>query len=367
MSFGLLLLSFFSLTVGAAELDMARSASGDLILSAKSCDELKVQHQAICKWSGKTESTVTCKSLPKGRSQITISNCLPAFVKEHHSKKLFNEGPNCWGTAMSFHELFPKPRFMWPEEMLYWMESPLCRKLGPDEEKLPGDIINVFAPEYLSEGDLKDTDAGIKFWDILYPGRANFNVSAETGLTGYQRLLHSETYISDKIAFGKESPARDDKFVFHELEETLGRPRVENQDCQENQTFSPNLREYSNTPKEMRRSKCNYMSSLSRCQDINSYLKTNSQLDADKLTWKSIQAMQDIQEKLFSLTSSSTYTVPSSQVSLFLGLADFTMKKSSDELEKPGLSKLTEMLLVQEYFTAAGIHKTLEQAKLIKK
>lgn len=90
---------------------------------------------------------------------------------------------------------------MWPEELGYWMASPMCRKLSVVEPKKAVDIINVYGPEYLFEGDLVAKDAGTEFWQLLYPGRTNTSIKESLGYTGHQRLLHSETYISDKLSF----------------------------------------------------------------------------------------------------------------------------------------------------------------------
>jgi hypothetical protein len=351
------------------EFGVTRGPNGELSLVSKSCNELKDQVKALCEWKYEADKVSAveapiCKTLPAGKFRITISKCLPKFAKSEHMKKLANEGPNCWGTAMSFHGLFPKPRFMWPEELQYWMESPICRKLDVGEPKKAGDVINVYAPEYLFEGDLAAKDPGIDFWDVLYPGRTNKNVKVETGYTGYQRMLHSETYISDKLSFGKNSPAQDDRWEFHSINSMYGRPRSPDEECQENQSMVPNFRQYKDKPTNV--VKCKYFTQAHRCENFQEYFKKEAKTVEEVTILENITALQDVQAKLFPLVTSSVFTLTKAEIKLYVGLAEITQKKAEVELKKPGLSKTHEMLLVHEFFTAAGIKKSLQQAGLVK-
>ena len=351
------------------EFGVTRGPNGELSLVSKSCSELKDQVKAMCAWKSETDKitiseTPVCKTLAAGKFRVTISKCVPVFPKSQHMKKLASEGPNCWGTAMSFHGLFPKPRFMWPEELQYWMESPICRKLDVGEPKKAGDVINVYAPEYLFKGDFESRDAGIDFWDVLYPGRANKEIKIKEGYTGYQRLLHSETYISDKLSFGKNSPAKDDLWEFHSINSMYGRPRRGDEECQENQSMVPNYRQYKDEPKNL--TKCKYFTQAHRCENFQDYFKREAKSAEELTILKNISALQDIQTKLFPLVTSSAFKLTKTQIKLYVSLAEINQKKAEEELKKPGLSKTHEMLLTHEYFTAAGIKKSIQQAGLIK-
>ena len=366
----LALLIFMISAHSQEEFGSARGPNGELIFKAKSCEVLKAQGAAICEWKLNADKIevkelLTCTSLPQGKFQVKISKCLPKFAKDEHSKKLAKEGPNCWGTAMGLHDLFPKPRFMWPEELQYWMETPLCRKLAVDEPKKAGDVINVYGPEYLFEGDLTAKDAGTNFWEVEYPGRRNTSIKETIGYTGYQRLLHSETYISDRLSFGKDSPSKDDRWQFHSIEAMYGRPREGEKQCQENQNLVARIREYKVEPMGPQDKKCKYFTQAHRCENFKDYFNREANAEEEKLILKNIEALQDIQTKLFGLVTNSTFTLTKPQIKLYVGLAELTQKKAEAELIKPGLSKTHQMLLVHEYFTAAGIKKSLEQAKLI--
>lgn len=271
---------------------------------------------------------------------------------------------------MSFNKLDPKPRFIWPEEMMYWMNnSPLCRKLNVGEKAIPGDVINVYAPEKMDKFERIENDAGTKFWNSLYPKRYTPVIPDPSGsdYTGFHRLLHSVTYISDDLAFGKDSPAKDDRFYFHPLNQVYGRPRGDAEiDCQENQSLEPYIREYQKAPLKIRGSKCSYFSLAYRCENFAEYFLKLKLKDEDAIIWKSVQSLQGLQEKLFPLLTSHHKILEDCEVTLITALADMTAKTAVIELQKPKLDKNREMLLTMQYFAASGIRQTLEQVELIK-
>ena len=325
------------------------SPTNDLILTSKSCSELQAQSEAICAWSKKPQVRNTCRKTQSGYA-LTVSSCLPDFVKQFQNKKNVRSGANCWGTALSFKKHAIKPRFIWSQEMTYWLNSPLCRKLSVGEKKMPGDLINMFGPEYAFGKD-ETTNTGYKFWEALYPGR-NLKSAVENGYTGYHHFLHTETYVSDILTFGKDSPSKDDKFSFKQMNEVYGRPRET--ECQENQALDPHFREYQNPPKEIRGSKCAYFSVAYRCENFEEYFKT-TELDEVLKT----------QEKLFPLLTILGTKFSKSQVESMVKLADEKAREALNELEHSSLEKKDEMLLVWKYFSAEGIRKSLELADLI--
>jgi hypothetical protein len=301
--------------------------------------------------------------IKKGTYQLSIFSCLPEFIKTYQQKKFIHEGPNCWGTVLSFNKLFLKPRFVWPEEMMYWTRnSLLCKKLDKDEKKLPGDIISVYAPEKLDDEERNQKDAGTKFWDYLYPKRSTVPTDINgSHYTGFQRLLHSVNYISDTLAFGKDSPSKDDRFYFHSMSAVYGRPSGALEEaCQENQILDPYIREYQKTPNtNLRHSKCAYFSQAYRCSNFEYYFSTLKLNNEDFLILKSIKELNIIQNNLFSLFFSNSNNSVSFNESRIL--AEQAINKSSAELQKPNLEKNHEMLLTMEYFSAAGIIQTLLQ------
>lgn len=149
------------------------------------------------------------------------------------------------------------------------------------------------------------------------------------------------------------------------MAEVYGRPRTD-KSCQENQSLTPYLRENQNEPKEIRGSTCSYFSLAYRCESFPDYFGKKN-LTGDNLDkWKNIQALQGLQEKLFPILTSSKKVLEQCEITLLVALADLTMKSATEELKTPNLDKNREELLVMEYFSAAGIRKTLELAKLVK-
>lgn len=356
----------FTTGVSASEIKISYSSINDLILTAESCDELLSQQKAICEWKKILDPAFTipestaCKKLSNKQFSLTVSSCLPDFVKAHQGKKLFKSGANCWGTAMSFKKISKRPRFIWTEEMRYWQDSPLCRKLNPGEPKKPGDIINTYGPEYIFNND-NTLSKGELFWNALFPGRVTAP-PVQTSYSGYHNFLHSETYVSDRITFGKDSPNYLDKFAFHQMNEVYGRSREV--ECQENQTMTPYHREYQNPPKPIKGKKCDYFSLAYRCENVETYFAKQILTATDEDILDSIRTLQGLQDKLFPLLTVANKTFTKSEIEHMLKIADQETKESLEELSRPGLDKNREMLLTLKYFTASGIRKSLELAGL---
>lgn len=366
--FSVIILLSLSAIIHAEEFGIRRGVKKELILTGKSCASLVKQKTALCIWKKQAEPAFveakdpyTCKVV-NGKATLSILNCLPTFTKNYHNVKLIKSGPNCWGTAMSFKKLSLKPRFMWPEEVEYWIDSPVCRKLDVGEIKEPGDIVNVYGPEYLMLEELTEKDEGTEFRDTLFPGR--FKPAKNEGYTGYHRLLHSITYVTEDLAFGKDSPSKDDKFYYHPMAEVYGRPRAE-VECQENQSLEPYRREYDKEPREIRGSKCAYFSTAHRCFRLPDYFAEQNLGSEEQEILKRILPLQEKQENIFPLILSATNVMPKTEVNLIVKLADAAIARSQLELKKPNLDKNREMLLTLEYFTATGLKYSLGQVGLI--
>jgi hypothetical protein len=340
---------FLLTTTASASVTISYTAANDLVLSSISCDELIKQHEAICSWNKTPLPSKLCRKTQSGFA-VTVSSCLPTFVKANQHKKNYKSGANCWGTAMSFKKHALKPRFIWSHEMQYWLDTPLCRKLSVGEKKLPGDFLNIFGPEHVFAKD-EPSNKGEKFWEALYPGRVTAS-PVDYGYSGYHHFLHTETFITDLITFGKDSPSKDDKFEFHNMNEVYGRSG--DSECQENQAMEPYYREYQKPPREIRDSKCAYFSLAYRCENFQEYFKTQ-ELDELLIT----------QEKLFPLLTVLGTKFSQTQIDSMVKMADEKAEEALNELSRSSLEKKEEMLIVWKYFSAAGIRKSLELADLI--
>ncbi len=349
-----------------AQLSIGYTKANNLILRSESCEELVEQNKAICLWRKTNEPSFIvpnitkskCVNNSRGTKSIVVSSCLPKIVKSNHRKKLYKDGPNCWGTALSFKENSTKPRFVWEKEILYWMDSPVCKKLEVGEEKKPGDILNIYGPEYIF--DRNHITKGSELYDVIFPGHVVASPVA-TGYSGFHNFLHSETYLSSKLSFGKESPNKDDRFNFNPIGEVYGRPRSEK--CQELQSIVPNRREFNNKPQDIQGSACPYFSLAYRCQNIRNFLKSLSLSDEDKTLLDEAERLDLINKELFKFQRNSQYRLTSQKIKNYLSIADSI---SDDSLYKLSLKpeKNTEMVLVYRYFTAEGIRKAIEQAEL---
>lgn len=351
-----------------------RKPNGDLVLVGKSCNELQLVLQNICTWKNNFENPKKVSNLTPDASkekckqnksdfEISMNSCAPRFTLDYHEKKLINEGPNCWGTAMSFQHYSAKPRFMWPEEMNYWMQSSLCREIKNDEKKVPGDIINVYAPDYVFEEDLNTLDAGEKLTKILTPEK--FIKPTQAGYTGYDRLLHSAVYIHPKLAFGKNSPDKEDRFFYHPPEEIYGRPPESEKECQENSTLPINFRLKGN-PTAHHRRKCSYFTKVFRCENFTNHfddLKLKGKY-ADYLS--TIRSLSHLQSDLFPLLTSKVRKLEKCEYDLLSINLQTIIQEVTSELGKKNFNKEQEMVLVYLYFTAEGLNKTLKQFTLSK-
>lgn len=210
---------------------------------------------------------------------------IPPQLKEMMGLKMTHHGPNCWGTALYLKGISVSPRFVGAAEMTYWQESPLCRALEIDETIEPGDILNVYGPEYTFAMDMFLTE-GQSFINLLEPGR--YYPASREAYTGFHRLLHSETFVTNSHVFGKESPHRDDAFKITPLTEVYGRPRGSSE-CQESPILTPHLRQFTNTPRSIRGSKCGYFSKVYRCRDFKELIDFT---EVDEYFLSSIEAYQ---------------------------------------------------------------------------
>lgn len=362
----LLISTLISFTSSASEINISYGPQNELILKDKSCEVLKKQASAICTFKQQLDSVViseklNCVARPAGQFELKISQCLPDFVKATQNKTNYNSGPNCWGTALYMKGISRKPRFVWPTEMAYWLDSPVCRKLAPGEKLQPGDILNIYGPEYKFTEQAPGSKDG-HFWEALFPGRNNPGTVKE-GYTGFHKMLHSETYISDRLTFGKDSPSRLDKFKFNSLINVYGRTREA--ECQENQTITPHLREYQNKPQNIRNSKCAYFSNAYRCGNVNAYFNKPELTDSQKSLKRDIESLYQYQSQLFDFVMIKGKVIPERDLATMLAKADDLAAESLRDLKSGANDKTEEMLLVLKYFTASGIRKSLELAELI--
>jgi hypothetical protein len=361
-----LLLLLISLPAFASNVTISYTQGNSLILKSSSCETLLNEYQKVCEFRQSIEPNFQipnierneCKRNSDGSQRVIISNCLTPFMKENQNQRLKKDGANCWGTAMSLKKISSKPRFVWSKEMIYWQESPICRKVEVGEEKRPGDILNIYGPEYIFERD--EYAKGDAFFDTLYPNR-KLDSPVTSGYSGFYNFLHSETYVSENISFGKESPNKLDRFQFNPLGEVYGRSR--DSECQENQSIVPSLRENDNERQNLRETRCKgYVSIAYRCQNFTTFFEDNISNSYQREIYEEALELQNIQSELFALMKGKT--ISSARVNEIVKMADKASSEALMALESQP-EKIEEMVLSLKFFTAHGLRKSLEQALLI--
>ncbi len=175
----------------AASPTIARSASGAIELSGAPCPDLLKEAAALREWKRNAgESASAGSALPECRNgKLDVSGILPARVAGILGLRAPAEGPNCWNTALYVRGIASALRHSSSREFSHWMSSPLCRALGAREKPAPGDIIAI-----------RELSGGSEF--------------------------HGMIYVSERLAFHKESVAPDSAYEFVPLVETLAKKKV---------------------------------------------------------------------------------------------------------------------------------------------
>ncbi len=177
----LLVLTIF-LSSGAQaneNVNVYRQDDGSIVLTGENCDFIKRQTSALSNWKQnlneiptKPVSACSCDSF---RCYMTVDEVLPAFVKNYQDINAGRWGPNCWNTVLLASKILPVARFSPPEEMNFWMTSPLCKEVHESEMPQPGDIAAI------RDSNLNEVHASVFITEEL-----SFSKNALTTLASYQ-------------------------------------------------------------------------------------------------------------------------------------------------------------------------------------
>jgi hypothetical protein len=130
----------------APDVAVSRGADGGLLLSGSDCRSLREQVSALANWKarlGETPSAAPACRCADGSCSVPIDGVAPEMVIAFHGLRAGRWGPNCWNAALVSAKILPVARFSPPEEMTFWMDSPLCRELAGAEAPRPGDIVAI--------------------------------------------------------------------------------------------------------------------------------------------------------------------------------------------------------------------------------
>ncbi|MCX5789251.1 MAG: hypothetical protein NTX64_12200 [Elusimicrobia bacterium] len=133
-------------SVPMPDVAVSRGADGGLFLYGADCGSLQEQVSALASWKarlGETPSAAPACRCDGGSCSVAVDGVVPETVDALHGLRAGRWGPNCWNAALVSAKILPVARFSPPEEMTFWMGSPLCRELAGAEEPRPGDIVAI--------------------------------------------------------------------------------------------------------------------------------------------------------------------------------------------------------------------------------
>jgi hypothetical protein len=203
-----------------------------LFLSGTNCVEVNVVFESLKAWTVSLNEDKSCHLTPQKSElgcTVNIDSCVPNHVFQYQGVNPKKFGPNCWNLALVMKGILPALRYSTAEEMSFYMKSPLCRQLGENEKRLPGDI-----------GAIRDVGQG-------------------------QSEVHGFIYISDKLAYSKNGPDEKNPFAIQSLNEVYKIYDVPNKNECRGNTIKMNTN-------------CTNALSFFRCKSIDSYLQDTEKL-----------------------------------------------------------------------------------------
>lgn len=179
----------------AHSFEVIRTSDDRIILTENSCSKLRENVRVLSAWAAKTGSKSLCPidNIPANSDLNTCSldatECLPEQVAKYQGLKSKNTGPNCWNLALVMSGVLPNLRYSTMQENTFYLQPPLCRRIGSEEQKKSGDV-----------GAIRYTKAG---------------------LPGESKEIHGFIYISEDLAFSKDGFSADTPYSLTPLESVL--------------------------------------------------------------------------------------------------------------------------------------------------
>jgi hypothetical protein len=138
----------------------------------------------------------------------------------------FVSGPNCWNTSLYAAGLNSGIRHTTDSEMAFWMQSPFCKEIDPEETPMIGDVIAIR------------------------------NKRGEE--------VHGFVFLSNEESFSKNTLMKDSSFSFQTTDEVYQIFKV-NERCQNIHSSKINERKVT----------CNNYSQIFRCQSVEDFIQNN--------------------------------------------------------------------------------------------
>jgi hypothetical protein len=129
----------------ASELEFYKNPpSPEIFLKAPLCSDLREPLLALKQWTqslGESPASLSSPQQEDSFCAVSLKGLLPQRVQALQGYKPISAGPNCWNTSLVTAKLIQKNRFSNPQEMSFWMNSPYCKKVGPNELLIAGDVM----------------------------------------------------------------------------------------------------------------------------------------------------------------------------------------------------------------------------------
>ena len=197
-----------------------------LEISDHNCSETQSIVKSLEAWTNKK-----CKLIED--CKYDIRECIPEHIAGVVGKDSGFDGPNCWNLALVMKGILPGLRFSTKDEMAFYMNSPLCRNLEPNEERKPGDVVAI--RELVNKKTFE---------------------------------FHGFIYISDKLAFSKNGETYESSYELQPLNKVFASYQLSgNEQCYGNQVDL--------------NSSCLNATSYYRCESLDDYLKKRKPLSMD--------------------------------------------------------------------------------------
>ncbi|QDK42026.1 hypothetical protein DOM21_11325 [Bacteriovorax stolpii] len=117
----------------------------DIYLTGTDCNILNKESLALEEWSKKLKENTLKNSCECANAicKKKVTAQLPQIVNTTQFEKPNASGPNCWNASLVAAKIIPQLRYSTPQEMSFWLKSPLCREKKSNEPLVPGDIIAI--------------------------------------------------------------------------------------------------------------------------------------------------------------------------------------------------------------------------------
>lgn len=178
-------------------IQVVKSVNNQITLTAK-CESIQSKIDSIIGLGKKIEnqSVDEVPSINQQKDNLcstNITSIVPKRILDLHDTTTAYPGPNCWNTSLYTNKIVQYRRSVAPEEMTYWMSSPLCRELKANEKEQPGDIIAIRTG---------GSDAPVEMHGFVYLTK-DFSFSKSGFDTQFHYELVSTEYVYQLFALGE--------------------------------------------------------------------------------------------------------------------------------------------------------------------